>query len=67
MFYGKTRKKIKQFKDKKFPLPFGLLFPYSVHCVSPLRIITHLPNLPHWQEYLLHHQQQHSVSTKTTS
>lgn len=56
MFYGKTRKKLNNLKIKNFLSPLAFLFPYSVHCVSPLRIITHSPNSAHCSKYLLHHQ-----------
>ena len=38
------------------PLPDGVLY----------ICITHQPDLPHQQEYLLNHKEQHSPSTKTT-
>ena len=52
-----------KFKHKNSSLPFGLLFP-------PLcTVYLHYPQtrLPHQQENLLNHKQQHPVSTNKTS
>ena len=46
-----------KFKHKNSSLPFGFLSPLTVHiCVMPC------PDIPHQQEYLLSHKEQHAPS-----